>query len=197
MNRLFIALQKYLFWAFPFVIISMIWSSQHLQAPDFSNSSFAIRWTWEFLSWNLMIWFACLLVALLLLLFRTSSGDLLLKRLANIKERDEREALITGIAAKSSFLATLALLIFLIGVTSLTVEVRNLQPHEISADGHKRTISIGTDFSLLDRKEVAVAGAQPALISKSGIPISKIGILVLILAWQILTFVLRARRELR
>lgn len=144
-----------------------------------------------------MIWFACLITALVLLLFRTSSGDALLKRLANLKERDERESLITGIAAKLSFIATLALLIFLIGMTSITFEVRNLELHEISADGHKRTISIGTDFALLDRPKAENQEAYASMISKSGIPISKIGILVLVLAWQVITFALRARRELR
>jgi hypothetical protein len=192
-------LQRYLAWAFPFVLIAMLWSRHCDGGPDVSAPAW-LKLLWEVSSWNLMIWFAGILVFLLLLLFRTKSGDQFLKQLARLKERDEREVLITGQAARSAFLSTTGLLIFLIAVTSVQLSVKNLRPEEIRPDGHTKTISLGLDFDLLEKPKPLATDAHDdddVVVEKSGLPISKLGLLMFILFWQLSAFYLSSRRELR
>src|SRR5262245_19232233 len=109
MNKTMRILQNYLIYALPLVITCMIWSTFNQKSK---SNFFLVRGLWEILSWNLMAWFAILIVFLALLVIFPAVRERTLKRLANLKERDEREQYITGKASRSAYIATLSLLIF-------------------------------------------------------------------------------------
>jgi hypothetical protein len=173
----------------------MIWSSVRLEHVIVDEYPFLIRFAWEALSWNLMIWFSVLLLFLILLLVHSSTRELVITRLTGMKERDEREQIIAGQAARSSFLVTFSFLILLLFVSVLSVDISKIPESEITA-GKTKSLSIGLNFSLLDRspKESSSESGR-TVFETNGIPISKPAIVLLIMICQVGVFAWSARRQ--
>lgn len=106
--------QNYLLYALPFVLICMAWGTVQTESEILRDATFLIKASWEVLSWNLMLWFAVLIMFLFLLVLIPSAREKTLIRLANLKVRDEREQFITGKAARSAYISSLSLLIVLL-----------------------------------------------------------------------------------
>lgn len=196
MNKFNRIIQNYLIYALPFVLIEMVWSSFQSDRQITSDSSFLIRALWEVFSWNLMLWFAILIFFFCSLVFASNVREQTLKRIANIKDRDEREEYITGRASKSSYISTLSVLILLLFLSIFNLEVRRL-PEDQAIGGKTKTLSIGLNFKIFDEAKKEVTNGGDVLFESNDIPFSKTGIILLILIWQIVSFHLRARRELK
>ncbi len=91
-----------------------------------------------------------------------------MKRLANLKERDEREEWITGRASRAAYLASLSLMILALFFSVFSFDIS------------RSAVSIGLHFSFFEG---------------TGIAFSKAGLVLVLLVWQLLTFNLAARRE--
>lgn len=188
-------LQNYLLYAAPFVVLVMVWSS--LREPNAQPPpNLLTTAVWELGSWNLMLWFGCLLVFLGCLLFASSAREKTLKRIANVRDQDEREELISGKASRRSYISTLSLLIFLLFISVFSLEIKRV-PSEQAMDGKTGVLNIGFNFDFFDRTQAPteIAGEQQYFAAKD-IPLSKSGIILLILIWQVATFAWSARREL-
>ena len=131
---------------------------------------------------------------MILLVFRKDTQELTIKRLAGIKERDEREEIITGHAARRSFVSTTSFLIFLFFLSSMQVNIAR-NPDQ-AVDGKKSSLTLGLKFSPTD---------EPRTVSEDGkniyehrdIPLSKSAILLIVLVWQVSSFRIRVRRDLK
>src|SRR5688572_13049051 len=134
-------LQSYLVFALPFVLLTMLWSHFQSEPTILQSGSGFTRVMWEIFSWNLMLWFVLLFVFLLSLIFYPAARESTLKRLANIKERDERESLITGRAARKTYLSTLSLLIFLFFISTLNVDIKRV-PEAQAVNGKTGVVNI-------------------------------------------------------
>jgi cytochrome b subunit of formate dehydrogenase len=104
-------LQSYLILAFPFVLICMVWGTYQTEV-EILRGSILTQTAWNILGWNIIVWFAALILFLALLIAMPSVREKTLWRLANIKDRDEREQYITGLTSLSTYISTLSLLIF-------------------------------------------------------------------------------------
>lgn len=91
-------IQTYLVLGFPFVVGLMVWITIQYEKGAFSDRQVVQLhgFFWNALSFNLMAWFLILALFLVLLVFSARARELTIKRLANIRERDEREEQITG-----------------------------------------------------------------------------------------------------
>lgn len=196
MTKFYRALQNYLLYALPLVIIAMIWSRYVENGQASQEPSFLIKVLWEILAWNLMIWFAGLFLFFILLVLYPSARDQVLKRVANIKERDEREQFITGKASRTAFISTLSILSLLLFLSIFQVEVRRL-PEDQIVDGKTKALSIGMKFELFDDPKSEWALEGTSLFESKDIPLSKTGIILMALIWLIASFNLSARREMR
>lgn len=105
-------MQQYLIFVSPIVLATMIWGTYQSDTEIRRTGSILTKTLWEVMSWSLILWFALLLIFVILLAFRKDTQESTVKHLAGLKERDEREELIMGLAAKRSFTATAGLLIF-------------------------------------------------------------------------------------
>jgi hypothetical protein len=191
MNRYLKIIQSYLIYSLPAVLIIMAWGS--LQDQDEVHSTF-LRGVWSLLGWNIMIWFTALIVYLVSLVLVPSLRERTLTRLANIRERDEREEFITGRAARTSYISTMSLLIFCLFLSVFTVNIRRtVVDGTITKHG---VVSLGLNFSLLD-KSVQKIEEPGSVFESSDIPVSKPALLLLLLVWQILSFSIPARRQAR
>jgi hypothetical protein len=161
-------IQTYLVVSIPFVAAAMIWGTFQTQEQALASGALLNKVLWEVLSWNLMIWFAVLVLFLVVLVVQPSARENTLKRLANLKERDEREEWITGRASRAAYLASLSLLILALFFSVFSFDIS------------RSAVSIGLHFSFFEA---------------TGIALSKAGLVLVLLVWQLLTFNLAARRE--
>ncbi|MCB2186040.1 MAG: hypothetical protein KQJ78_06455 [Deltaproteobacteria bacterium] len=125
--------------------------------------------------------------------------DQVLARITFIRERDEREAILTGKATKKVFLTSLAFLILLFCLSSFQVSVYRV-PLEHAVDGKTGVISLGLGFSFLEQ----VQQDHPAALTKEkdiftyqGLPLSSAAIVLLLIAWQIVSYNFTMRRLMR
>lgn len=184
-------IQTYLLVAFPFVIACMVWQTIYPGTP----TSFVSKIIVELLGWNLMIWFAVLILFLFLLVLLPSVREKTLRRLANLKERDEREEYITGKASRSAYVATLSLMIFFLFFSMFSFNIYR-SPEQAALTGKRHTAAIQVGFSLLDNKP-AINDSQygEPLFKSKNFSLSTTAILLILISWQLLAFNLAARKE--
>jgi hypothetical protein len=193
MNKLYRYLQTYLILAIPFVAACMIWSNYRQDGSD--QIQLIHGFLWELLSWNLMFWFVCLLVFVVLLVTVPRARNQTLRRIANLKDRDEREQIVTGRAARASYISTLSMLILFLFLSIVQVEVEKLSPQH-ALNGKTGIMKIGLKFNMLDSPRVEHSPDGKVLFESKDIPLSKTGIVLFIFVWQLASFGLSARREL-
>lgn len=186
MNKLIRALQTYLLVAAPFVVACMLAGTI---APHWRSGL-----AWELLSWNLMLWFLLLIVFLVLLVAIPAARERTLLRLANLRERDEREEFITGRAARATYMSTLSLMIFFLFFSVFTFDVKRKPPAQV-VDGKEHVMSIGLRFDLWDESRKTAGAEDGVLFESRDLPLSKSAIILIFLAWQLASFNLAARRQ--
>ena len=194
MNKINYCIQKYLIWASPVVALTILWGFFQSDLEIRQEGTFGLTALWEVMSWSLMIWFLCLLIFMILLVFRKDTQEATIKQLAGIKERDEREQIVMALAARRSFVATTALLIFLFFVSCFTVSVARLPDNTV--DGKKSSLSIGFNFSGTDKKTTSSSDGK-VMFEHHDLPLSKSAILLIVLVWQVSVFRFKARQDLK
>lgn len=175
-------IQNYLIYSLPFVIGIVIWAEIIPTIQDHQTNTVS-KLFWEALSWNMMLWVASLIVYVVMLVLFSDVREKTLKRIANIKERDELEQMVTGKAARSTYLSTLSLMICLFFFSSLSINYEKLP------EGGEKTgkISIGASFSLLDN--------QTTETKKPIIPLSTSAIILILMGCHLVAFNWNARKE--
>lgn len=194
MNKITRFIQSYLIYALPFVLICMAWGTVHSEKEILADATFLTKAAWEFLSWNLMLWFAVLILFLFLLVALPEAREKTLKRLANIKERDEREQFITGRASRTAYISTLSLMILLLFLSVFSLNIYRV-PKTEAINGKTGTVSIGLGFSLLEKPHLETNSDNQVIFESKDIPLSKTAIILILIIWQLTVFNFIARKE--
>lgn len=183
----------YLVGASPIFITFMIWASVVYDATE--RSSVLNGGIWNYFALFFIPWIFDLFYIVIKMLFSKALRDTVMARLAGMKERDERESNVAGNAAKFAFLSTFAIVLFCIVFSMTTFSVTK---HPKDKNGDRGMISIGFNANVFDKSAVTVKTEGDAEIySYSSMPLTKPFILVLILVWQLGSYHLIARRELK
>jgi hypothetical protein len=122
--------------------------------------------------------------------------DQVLARLTFIRERDEREAILTGKATRTTFLTSLAILIFLFCLSCFQVSIYRLPP-ERAVDGKTGMVTLGLGFNLLehskqDRPRETIE--KKDIFSYNGLPVSSTTVILMLIVWQIISYNYSMRR---
>jgi len=122
--------------------------------------------------------------------------DQVMGRLTFIRERDEREAILTGKATRTTFMTSLAILVFLFCLSCFQVSIYRLPP-ENAIDGKTGIISLGLGFNLLehskqDRPRETVE--KKDIFSYTGLPVSSTTVILILIVWQIISYNYSMRR---
>jgi hypothetical protein len=122
--------------------------------------------------------------------------DKVIARLTFMRERDEREAILTGRATRTTFLTSLALLMLLFFLSCFQVSFYRVPP-ERAVDGRTGVVSLGFGFSLLnhsrqDKPEDAIQKRD--IFSYTGLPVSSTAVILILIAWQIVSYNYSMRR---
>jgi hypothetical protein len=200
-NKLVRFIQNYLIVGLPFVIACMVWSSFLPEEQFLPEAPLFLKILWNTLSFNLMAWFAVLILFLTFMVVAPNIREKTLWRLANLKERDEREQAITGKASRVSYISTLSLTLFFLFFSMFSLKISSLPkgdgwPHE------SRQVSIGLHFSFLNqaKEDIAVHKApieEKVIFDSKKINLSSSAILLILLCWQLSAFNITARKALR
>jgi hypothetical protein len=142
-----------------------------------------------------LTWVLALFIFAIMLVVSKSIREQTLRRIANVKERDEREQIVTGKAARTTYISTLSFLILLLVLSIFQVNVVKLD--SANPDGKKHTLNVGLKFNLMDSGKEEKNLKGETILQSNDIPLSKTGIVLAIFAWQIIAFSLCARRELQ
>jgi len=124
--------------------------------------------------------------------------DQVIARITLIRERDEREAHLTGKAARTTFVTTVALLILLFFLSCFQISIYRMPP-EAAVDGKTGRVSLGLGFCLLKdgQPNKAEEIGRTDIFSYRGLPLSGTAIILLLLAWQMGCYNFTMRRLLK
>jgi hypothetical protein len=142
------------------------------------------------------LWMALSLYLSARLMISGPFRDQVIARLTFIRERDEREAILTGKAARTTFLTSLAILIFLFCLSCFQVSIYRLPP-ERAVDGKTGIVSLGLGFNLLehskqDRPREIIE--KKNIFSYTGLPVSSTTVILMLIVWQIISYNYLMRR---
>jgi hypothetical protein len=122
--------------------------------------------------------------------------DQVIAKLTLIRERDEREALLTGKATRTTFLTSIAILILLFCLSCFQVSIYRVPP-ERAVDGKTGIVSLGLGFNLLERSEQVRPEdtiEKKDIFSYTGLPVSSTTVILMLIVWQIISYNYSMRR---
>jgi hypothetical protein len=142
------------------------------------------------------LWMTLSLYLSVRLMFSGPFRDQVIARLTFIRERDEREAILTGKATRTTFLTSLAILIFLFCLSCFQVSIYRLPP-ERAVDGKTGIVSLGLGFNLFehsrqDRPRETIE--KKDIFSYTGLPVSSTTVILMLIVWQIISYNFSMRR---
>ena len=177
-------IQSYLFMGIPFVIAIMTWASFQKESEVITKSSWPIQFLWQILSWNCIFWFAFLIIFLILIIFVPTVREQFISRIANIKERDEREQQITGAASRSVFISSLAISIFLLFLSVFTLSVTKNTNDQLSSRKNGM-LYLELNMKFIDDPRQKTNNQGDVIFESNELPLSKSAILLLLIIWQL------------
>jgi hypothetical protein len=151
-----------------------------------------------FFGFAVALWLALAVYLSIRLLASGPFREQVIARITVIRERDEREAHLTGKAARATLLTTLALLVLLFCLNSIQVSVYRLPP-EKAVGGKTGMVTLGVGFDLLKNAaaERPDAGVRQYIFNYKGLPLSSSSIILILMAWQIASYNYAMRRLLK
>jgi hypothetical protein len=185
---------------FPVVVGLMIWAytlvgnNSTLKAENYQGG------VWDFLGTFFILWMILAVVTLFRLLINSDLRETVLSKVARIQERDEREVEVSGYAAKFSFFANLAMLVCLLFFSSLNFDLKKNSHVTYNDKGEPKhgQLTMGLALHAYDDKAILIKNDQEQKeINYTELPISKSGIIILLIIWQIGTYHLSARKKLK
>lgn len=104
------------------------------------------------------------------------------------QERDEREAMLSGMATKHSFLMTLSILILFLCLSVFRVSIDRLPPDK-AIDGKTGAISLDVSLNMLNEAEsLQKQHVVHSYFNYPGLPLSNTAIILFLILWQIISY---------
>lgn len=131
-------------------------------------------------------WMTLSLYFSLRLLFSPEFRADVLPKLTFFRERDERELLIAAKATRNTFLATLALLLFMFCLSAFQVAVYRV-PAEQAVAGKTGMLSLGVNVNLTNKNSNIPTGVTD-YFRYDGLPISNSAIVLFLIVWLLVSY---------
>jgi len=198
MKKIDLVLLKIFLYGLPLIIALAIFSYSYDFETSVSASNY-IKYLYNFAGIMFASWMLLSIYLGIRLIFSGLFREKVLTRLTFIKERDEREVMLTGKAAKTTMLTTLAILIFLFCLSCFQISTYNIPP-EKAIDGKTKVVSLDLKFELL--KSLPNDFSQDTLqkeniLDYTGLPISSSAVILGLIMWQIIAYNYSMRRLMK
>ncbi|WP_027938304.1 hypothetical protein [Anaeroarcus burkinensis] len=116
-----------------------------------------------------------------------------------LKERDEREFLLTGKAARNTMLTTMAVLLLLFCLSCFQFSVYRVPPEQ-AVEGKDKVLTLDFHFELANDMPVENLQngmAREDIISYKGLPVSTSTVILGLICWQIASYQCLIHKELK
>jgi hypothetical protein len=135
------------------------------------------------------VWMLLSIYLSIRLIISESFRNTVLVKLTFIKERDEREVLLTGKAIKTTFLTSLAVLLLLFCLSCFQISIYRISP-EKAINGKTGVITLGFNLNLIPAtaKTTHNPVIQKNIFSYTELPISATAIILIMILWQIIFY---------
>ena len=185
---------QYLKWVSPVAAIAAVLSVIHKSATG---------WVIDFLGVMTILWILFLVYIVVAMVFQIDLRHQFVRKIAGLKESDEREVFITGQASKNTFILTSALVVLFLFLSVIRIEVsKNAQ---VDVNGKSTgVVNLGLALQFIDQKKT-LSQATPEVdrssngkiyyINYQGFPLAADGTLILILLSQLGSFYYFSRKE--
>jgi hypothetical protein len=198
MKRFDSVLLKTFLYGLPLIFLLAILSYSYNSIPPAFASNY-IKLLDDFAGFMFMSWMLLSIYLGIRLMFFGVFREKVLTKLTFIKERDEREVMLTGKAAKATMLITLAILIFLFVLSCFQISVYST-PSEKSINGKTNIISLDVKLELLEnlpKDDVQEAIQKQTIFSYAGLPISSSAVILGLIVWQVAAYNYSMRRLMK
>lgn len=188
-----ILLKIFLFGLPVVVIISAIF---FLNPEEIKQSNTFLRWLWDFAGLIFATWMVLSIYLSIRLMISEIFRDYVLARITFMRERDEREVLLTGRATRTTFLTSLAILIFLFFLSCFQVSIGKLPPDK-AVDGKHHYLSLGIGFKFLESSKAGMPNDTPGneeIFSYKCLPLSSTTLIIVLILWLIISYNYSIRR---
>jgi len=156
----------------------------------FNQATGKVKFLYNFVGLIFALWMLLSIYLCVRLMVSGSLRNKVLAKLTFIRERDEREVMLTGKATKTTFLTSLAILIFLFCLSCFQVSIYRLPPAK-AVDGKTGIVSLGFGFNLLESSKQANANKtlkERDIFTYTGLPVSSTAVILLLIIWQIISY---------
>lgn len=189
MKRFDSVLLRIFLYGMPLIFLLAIFSYSYDSVPPASASNY-IKLLDNFSGLMFMSWMLLSIYLGIRLMFSGVFREKVLTKLTFIKERDEREVMLTGKAAKTTMLTTLAILIFLFVLSCLQISFYSI-PSEKGIDEKATMISCDVKLELLEnfpKDDVQEATQKQTIFAYTGLPISSSAVILGLIVWQVVAY---------
>lgn len=163
----------------------------HAYEPEIAGRGASLKLLYNFSGLIFAVWMMLTIYLSVRLMISEPFRDTVLSKLTFLKERDEREVILTGKATKTVFLTSLAVLIFLLFLSCFQVSIYRVPP-EKAVDGKTGFVSLGVGFDLLEKSKVT--RQERNIFSYTGLPVSNTALILGLIILQIATYNYSMRR---
>jgi len=189
MKRVDSILLRIFLYGLPLIVLLAIFSYSYNVETSVSAASY-VTMIYNFAGIMFAIWMLLSIYLGIRLIFSESFREKVLTKLTFIKERDEREVMLTGKAAKKTMLTTLAILILLFCLSCFQVSVYSIPPEQ-AIDGKTKVISLDIKFNILasspNNSSQEILPKQ-IILDYSGLPVSCSAVILGLIMWQIIAY---------
>lgn len=127
------------------------------------------------------------------LVFSQRFREKLLKRITFMKERDEREEMVVGRAARNAFILNLAMLIFLFILNLISINVTKLPPGK-AIDGKQHNLFLGLNYYPIKKGNAVAQEPSGESLYDYEFPVTVSGVLTMLMIMNIGSFCYYARK---
>ncbi len=186
MKKLDLMLLKVFLYGLPLLVVLAAFACCHDSGMVDGGAGY-IQLLNSFAGFVIMVWMMLTLYLSLRLMVSGELRNRVIAKITFMRERDEREAAMTGRATKATFLTSLAVLIFLFWLACFHVSFYRVPPDQ-AIDGKTGRVSLGIGFYLLEnarQEQPADTIRKEYLFDYRGLPVSSQTIILLMILWQI------------
>ncbi|MBP2631028.1 MAG: hypothetical protein H6Q70_1656 [Firmicutes bacterium] len=198
MKKLDLVLLRIFLYGLPLIILFAIFSYSYDVEANASSGNY-LEMIYDFAGLMFGSWLLLSIYLAVRLIFSGAFREKVLTRLTFIKERDEREVMLTGKAAKATMLTTIAILIFLFCLSCFQISVSTIPPEQV-IDGKTRELTLNLNFELLanlPKNESSGIMQKQNILDYTGLPFSGSTVIFGLLIWQIIAYNYWMRRLLK
>lgn len=194
MKRFDSILQKTFLFGLP-IVIGLAFFAAAYNAGKIDHSMQLFVQFYNLCGFVFVLWMILTLSLVFRLVVSADFRESVLMRITFIRERDEREEMLTGQAAKTTFLLSIAVLLFFLCLSCFQISVYRV-PIEKAVNGKTGVLSLGIGFEMFDQQDGSKTGVvkQEDILSYTALPLTNTAVILFLIIWQVMMFNLSMRR---